>query len=428
MLVAGAMRYRGDAFGTANHWAVQFWGALAAGAFCVFAAFRLKRHTAFGVIVLFLTLVLIEAVLQVLGWSGALPGPFTTKPRSPYARVYYAWEGKGNSVRNRYGWHAPEFQLNAPRRIVLVGDSFVEALEVNRTKTTGAILQDLLRKSGRGDAVLPLGVFGTSPAQYFATIEYARKHFQPDEIVVFVFVGNDVSDSSPRLNKIPAGHFFYYQPDAMGGMKLSPEDAGTHDRFLRGLEFSHEPAHVTLATTFSSHCMILQTALTAKDMLNGLRRRAPALPQAGNDRVGAQVEALGLNPKVFETPTPSDVEDGIARLLLTLRGIQAYCGEHKMAMRVVALPFFPPALYEQQKGTGWTMQLGKYDFETPQRRLAEESQAMGIAFLDLTQSLRTMDVAAIQGLFFVNGSGHFTERGHQVCAQAVFNQFYAQPR
>jgi hypothetical protein len=38
-----------------------------------------------------------------------------------------------------------------------------------------------------------------------------------------------------------------------------------------------------------------------------------------------------------------------------------------------------------------------------------------------------MDVKTIQSLFFVNGSGHFTPQGHQVCAQAVFDNFYAKP-
>jgi len=426
-LVACGMSFRGDSFVTVNHWAVQFWAATAAGVFFLFAAFKVQRQTALGLALLVFTCSAIELVLQALGWLGWLPGPFSTKPRCPYGRVYYAWEGKGNSLRNRFGWYAPDFPLDAKRKIALVGDSFVEALEVHRSRTTGAVLQELLRKGGRDDAVLPLGVFGTSPAQHFATIEYAWKHFRPDEVVLFLFVGNDVSDSSPRLNKIPPGHFFYYHAEPSGALALSPEDASTRERFLATLEFSHQPAPVTLATTLSSHCMSLQSALTAKDIFRGLRRRAPAPAASGSNTIGAQVEALGLNPKVFELPTPPEVDEAVQRVALTLRGMKRFCDERQIVLRVVILPFFPPAFYDQPNGTNWTLRLGHYDFELPQRRLAEACRTNGLVYLNFTAYLRDtkVGVATIQSLYFVNGSGHFMEGGHRLCAQAVFDRFFA---
>lgn len=425
-LVAFGMQHRGERLTTPGFWALQFWAAMVFGGFLLFAAFKLKRSIALNVIVLLFSVALLEMGLQLCGWMGWLPGVFSTKPKCPFGRVYFTVEGFGNSLRNRHGWYAEEFNLAAPHKIALIGDSFVEALEVHRSRTHGAVLQKHLRDAQRPDAILPLGTYGTSPAQHLATMEYALKHFRPQEIVLFLYAGNDVSDSSPQLNHLPPGHFFYYSDDPVNGLTLSPEDVQTRARFLRQLEFSHQSWRATSAETLASHCMILQTALSVKDGVRGMTRRHPpqATAVAHDDPTGEPVRRLGLNPRAFTTS--AEVAAATETMLLALRASEDLCRSNALPLRVVTLPFFPPAFYEQPSGTNWTLQLGRYDFAAPQRHIAEHCRTRAVPFLDFTEYLRAEGFTpeAIRALYFVNGSGHFNERGHELCARAVFQTFY----
>src|SRR5580692_5365744 len=100
--------------------------ALAAGAvFLLIAAWRFPLRWNFLILLLFLCALFVEAVLQALCWSGVLPG-ITAKNKAPYGRVYWTAEGRGNSIRNRYGWFYPKFDEAAPHRIAYIGDSQVE--------------------------------------------------------------------------------------------------------------------------------------------------------------------------------------------------------------------------------------------------------------------------------------------------------------
>src|SRR5437870_9219544 len=120
--------------------AKSLWAPVFGIVFSLVAARRFSVRGQFGIFFTLLCLLLTEALLQIIGWLGLLPG-VNTKAKVPYGRIYWASEGRGNSIRNRFGWHFPEFDLRATHRVAVIGDSFVEAVEVGRSRNFAALLQ-----------------------------------------------------------------------------------------------------------------------------------------------------------------------------------------------------------------------------------------------------------------------------------------------
>src|SRR5436190_4317566 len=182
------------------------WAAIALALALAVGAWRLSMGAKFKIFALFAGLFLVELVLQAAAWLGVLPG-VSTKLKVPFARVYWRAEGHGNSIRNRYGWYYPAFDLKAPHRIALIGDSQVEAVEVPRTRNQAADLQSLLGEKSSGWAVLGLGSHGTCVAHSIEVLDYAYRHFHPEEALVVISVGSDITEASPELNNLGASQY-----------------------------------------------------------------------------------------------------------------------------------------------------------------------------------------------------------------------------
>lgn len=89
----------------------------------------------------------------------------------------------------------------AATQVLLLGDSFMEALQVEYEQSTAGLLEaGLEAASGRPVAVRNAGVSGWSPNQYrlLARRELAETPYAP--IVVAVFVGNDaIGEATERI-------------------------------------------------------------------------------------------------------------------------------------------------------------------------------------------------------------------------------------
>src|SRR5437867_8778462 len=176
-IYAGLFAWWLHTIGSSPLTAKSLWLPVVGIVFFLGAARRASVPAQFGIIVSLVCLILIEALLQIASWVGLLPG-VNTKAKVPYGRVYWASEGRGNAVRNRFGWHFPEFDLRAKHRVAVIGDSFVEAVEVGRSRNLAAQLQNALKEHAVDWSVLGLGSHGTCPAYHLDVIDYAQRHFE----------------------------------------------------------------------------------------------------------------------------------------------------------------------------------------------------------------------------------------------------------
>src|SRR6185503_1706511 len=116
-------------------------------------------------------------------------------------------------------------------RILLVGDSFVEASQVTIPEKLQSLLGEKLDAAfGKGATdVAALGLSGTGQVNQLAFYEAFGRQLTPD-LVVLLAVSNDFADNSPLLSGMRNGWspshppWFYFERDGDSFMKLGPAE------------------------------------------------------------------------------------------------------------------------------------------------------------------------------------------------------------
>ena len=124
-------------------------------------------------------------------------------------------------------------------RILVLGDSFVEAQQVPIADKLHVLLEGMLAKRypGRRFQTAALGHFGAGTAAELAYYETYGRAFRPD-LVVVVFVHNDFADSSPLIGSVTNGFWPehppwpLFEPDANGGFRQLTADSALSRKMI----------------------------------------------------------------------------------------------------------------------------------------------------------------------------------------------------
>ena len=178
-----------------------------------------KRHLILSVVSLSLgiavPIIVLEIVLRLLPVMSSL-GTMTVNEQNPIMRFTpnqwftysQGWRlSMVNTGRiNNYGFvNQMDYRPDTNQKpVVIIGDSYVEALMVPYEKTVQGRLDRLLEKDGH---VYSLGISGAQLPQYLAFAEYAWRQFDP-KVMVFVIVGNDFDESMVKYRDWPGFHYF----------------------------------------------------------------------------------------------------------------------------------------------------------------------------------------------------------------------------
>ncbi len=151
-------------------------------------------------------------------------GEFTIRANTP-GMTYRHRSADGDwQVRiNNQGFRADkEFAVEKPagiKRILLLGDSFTMASEVNIEDSFGTLLEKKLGEKGIRTEVINTGVSGYSNAEELVVLENKGLQFKPDIVVLSFFI-NDYADNLRsglyRLNK-EAKPVVYHREYSPGG-------------------------------------------------------------------------------------------------------------------------------------------------------------------------------------------------------------------
>lgn len=148
-----------------------------------------------------------------------LPPLERVSAESPMARfepnVDYRWSRDWNFTvvtrkrSNNYGFiYATDYRPEERSPLLaLIGDSLVEANQVDAGKSVGELLNGALAGQGR---VYSLAISGAPLSQYLAYAEYARKTFRPSALA-FVVAPNDFDESLIKYKS--DGRFHYFTGD-----------------------------------------------------------------------------------------------------------------------------------------------------------------------------------------------------------------------
>lgn len=111
-----------------------------------------------------------------------------------FARVHF----------NQLGLRDPRERYEKPPgtfRVLLLGDSFMEAVQVEQHETTAAVLEARLRalRPDLNVEVINAGVAGWSTGIQGLYLDHEGYRFEPDLVLVAFFIGNDLHDNYYKL-------------------------------------------------------------------------------------------------------------------------------------------------------------------------------------------------------------------------------------
>src|SRR5580658_7795626 len=101
-------------------------------------------------------------------------------------------------------------------RAVIVGNSIIEAVQVEEAQTSSAVAERILSRQRPGAEVVNLGLSGAKPAVLVARLQTQGLALSPDLAIVVVDVGDFINPATTDDRE-----FTGYRPDAAGEFHLS---------------------------------------------------------------------------------------------------------------------------------------------------------------------------------------------------------------
>lgn len=123
---------------------------------------------------------------------------YTSKPDYTFKISTPEWES--TVTNNSDGFRGHELDLAADKRVMWLGDSYIQAVQVDIEKSAAYLLSESLKKDGHDIVVNNLGMGSWSAVQYFNAVRVFGKQYRPDVIIITLFY-NDPSGDILRHNK-----------------------------------------------------------------------------------------------------------------------------------------------------------------------------------------------------------------------------------
>jgi lysophospholipase L1-like esterase len=369
------------------------------------------------------TLLAGEAAVRLLGLEArvkvrVVPGKgITFEPSAPYRHVK---EGFSSGRFNAQGFRDRERSVVKPPggfRILVLGDSFVEAFQVPLDEAFPAVLEDRLRaRPGGGTTeVLAMGQSGFGTASELMRYLDFGAAYAPDVVLLAFYAGNDVRDNSRRLSgDAPA---FYFTLGADGALVPDRsriealERARAETGFMDWLQDQSQ-----LAALVSDRLTLLRLARRAARQ----RRDAPASPARGGPSAAAPPPpALEDEENVYSEdagPAWRQAWDVTEAILDRLARETAARGS-----RLAVVSIGTAEQVEEDLGKGVLARGAGRDLDRPDRRLEAMAAKRGIPCLLLAPGLRAAEASGSGHLYGFGGrrGGHWNAAGHRIAAGLI---------
>jgi len=379
--------------------------------------------------------VLIEIGLRVFGVSFPyfyIPDNLTGYSHKPGAEGLWNKEGEAYITINRAGIRDRERNLEKPAetfRIVLLGDSYTEALQVPLEQTYGARLEKELSGcpalAGREIEAVNFGVSGYSTAQELLVLRHKVPPYHPDLVLLAVFTENDIRGNSRELDGHDMSPYF-----VMRDGRLVLEDS-----FRRSTEFRFQ--QLPLSSEAFEVSRVLQVFREAKYKLKAYLKKIDQQQRMQ----GRESPDMGLDAPVYLDPADPVWEHAwkITEELVVLMKREAEDAGSRFLLVSLSNPDqVHPDLQHRQ---AVARQLGVPDLFYPDRRIQALAKREGIELLSLAEPLAVY--AEQQGVFlhgFQNsqiGQGHWNASAHhlaghlmseRICAMLVSHELFVAER
>ena len=365
-------------------------------------------------------LVLAELVLRVVGFSAPIwhePDPELGWKLRPEMSAWFTREGRAFVRTNADGARDRDHALHKPEgvyRIAVLGDSYAEAMQVERDQAFWALLPARLEACGfaRGKRVetLNFGVSGYGTAQQYVMLRSSAMRYSPDLVLLQFTNGNDVKDNSFALSDEKTRPFFMLE--ANGALRLD-------DSFAAAAPFRRSSSLlVQVLRELSDRSRVLQLVRSTRQM--SFMSEAYAKPDG--------VEQ-GLEPWVLAPPRDRlwaeawQITEGAIEL------IQDYATRNGARFMVMTVPYAIQVHPDPQVRVSLQAKLGVQDLFYPDKRIAALAQRRGFEAATIAPELQPL--AERTGTYFHGfeqvgmGRGHWNAAGHAAAADLVARRLCA---
>ncbi len=386
------------------------------------------RSLALTLIAVLLAVLLGEAALRLLGqsyyWAVARqPDPQLGWRPAPGVSAWQRFEGEALVETNALGFRDVAHRRHkAPGtlRIVVLGDSFTEAVQVPLEQTWWRVMQRSLSTGvcavGAPDSglapvpveVLNFAVSGYSTAQALLAWRHIARRFEPDAVVLAFFLGNDLIENAKALDHEPLRPYLTDQGAALAlddGFLSSPEYRFKISLFGRMLDGLVVHSRIAQTVVQAWHAIRI-TAQAHSDVPAGRRWLEPGVDDAlyrepdDEDWHGAWYAT-----EAMLAAFAAEVREAGAQPLLMIAGTGA---------QVHPNPLVPAA---------FAARLGIPDLGYPLRRLLQSASSQQLPSVNLPLVMATEAERLGSPLHgFDNsivGFGHWNADGHRVAGQAA---------
>jgi hypothetical protein len=323
---------------------------------------------------------------------------------------------------NNFGLHAPSYTLQKPSgvyRVLIVGDSFPQAMQVTHEQAFPQLLQArLTRDLGRPVEVINLSVdgYGTDlELLVYATLGW---QFQPDLVLLSIYTGNDLQDNQIDLETRRYGYPSNRPFFTLTGGNDSSNLVGTrHASSLLTMHKSptFDPSRYPDSPAFA-WLTDMQTA------------QLPPPPENPPEHP----HVLSEKPYALEYPVelglylPEDAQWKNAWALT-----DALIHQFRAVVEAQGTPFaafiIPDRRAVHTEDWQKTLQdlaptvptLREADPLAPIQRLDQMLDADQITYFDLTSGLREWAADNPGGRLYYGGDGHFNPQGHAVTTELL---------
>lgn len=370
-----------------------------------------RQAAIIGAITLFAVLFVGELALRLIGYEAPpfyrLDARFGWTLR-PNLSTWYRDEGEALIETSSAGLrdidHLPGKQPGV-YRILVLGDSYAEALQVDRANTFWALLGDELAscpaKNARTIELLNFGVSSYGTANELLRLEGEGFTYEPD-LVLLAFCLNDLQDNHPKLDHltVKTRPYFVWSDNEL---ILQPS---------QGLSGHHTLWQATLPLS--------RFAQLVERVRKNFQRRATISADAGQEQRG---EEAGFPPELFRDELPPLWLESWNVTEHLLGRMQNITLRQRARLLAVTVPAGISVNPDDAVRAEFAKAVGATDLFAAERRLGEIASRLGIASLVLGPTMleRAKETTScLYGFSNTNHcSGHWNEAGHRVASEII---------
>jgi len=274
-------------------------------------------------------------------------------------------------------------------RVLVLGDSFMEALQVPFEASFPSVLEhDLDQRAGRRVEVVNASVSGWGTDHELKYLTHYGMQWKPDLILVAVTLHNDIQDNLQQQ----------FHTIRNGALVDQPQPEET---FLR---YERLQLKAFLATRSHAYQLLLR-ARRAREVDDAARQLRSHVVELFRPAVDAQIsKGLELTALLLERMQALASSEG-TRVVVVLLPLAVQLSNEAFAEFVRSAPGSPRGL----------------EIDRPQRMVTPIGNRLGVAVIDLLPGFRDWTLRGGDALYLAR-DGHWNERGHKLAADIVADE------